>query len=101
MSEPIHQRFAFDTVFDGQGDIAVLAREIEAAPRLVVTAPADLVELLEPVLAEAAHGIGYPGQLVMRAAPDLLGCAFTLDFGDGAAAFDPMAASERVTAALH
>ena len=84
-----------------QAAIAVLAREIEAAPRLVVSAPPDLVKLLEPVLAEAAHGIGYAGQIVLRPAPDQIGCAFTLDFGDGAAAFDPVAASERVTAALH
>ena len=84
-----------------QAAIAVLAREIEAAPRLVVSAPPDLVKLLEPVLAESAQAIGYPGQIVMRAAPDQLGCAFTLDFGDGAAAFDPAAASERVSAALH
>jgi len=84
-----------------QAAIAVLAREVEAAPRLVVTVPPDLIELLEPVLAEAAQGIGYGGQLVMRGAPGLMGCAFTLDFGDGAAAFDPIAASERVTAALH
>jgi len=84
-----------------QAAIAVLAREIEAAPRLVVSAPADLVKMLEPVLAEAAQGIGYPGQVVLRPAPDLIGCAFTLDFGDGAAAFDPAAAAQRVSAALH
>jgi flagellar assembly protein FliH len=84
-----------------QAAIAVLAREIEAAPRLVVNAPADLVKTLEPILAESAQAIGYSGQILVRAAPDQIGCAFTLDFGDGAATFDPVAASARVSAALH
>jgi len=37
---------------------------------------------------------------VVRGVPGRTGAAFTLDFGDGAAAFDPEQASARVAAAL-
>ena len=40
------------------------------------------------------------GQIVARADPDLPRAAFTLDWGDGRAAFDPEAAAARVAAAL-
>jgi flagellar assembly protein FliH len=79
--------------------LETLAREIEAAPRLVLTVRADLVGTLEGVVAETAQAIGYPGNIQLRAG-DMVGAAFTLDFGDGAAAFDPAAAAERVQAAL-
>lgn len=77
-----------------------LAREIETSPRLVVGVRPEFAEGLEPVLAEAAQAIGYPGHIQIRADGALAGAAFTLDFGDGAAAFDPAAAAERVQAAL-
>ena len=79
--------------------LETLAREIEAAPRLVMTVRADLLDALEPVVAETAQAIGYAGQVQLRAG-GMAGAAFTLDFGDGAAAFDPAAAAERVQAAL-
>jgi flagellar assembly protein FliH len=37
----------------------------------------------------------------VRADESLPAHAFTLDFGDGSATFDPVAAAERVTQALH
>lgn len=77
-----------------------LAREIEAAPRLMVAAAPDLAETLQAVLEEAAQAIGYPGAIQVRSTPGMAPAAFTLDFGDGAAAFDPTAAAARVTAAL-
>lgn len=78
-----------------------LSREIEAAPRLIVTAPAELADRLQGLLDEAANRVGYPGAIQVR--PDLaLGPhAFILDFGDGAGSFNPAAAAERVTEALH
>ncbi|MDP3174710.1 MAG: flagellar assembly protein FliH, partial [Phenylobacterium sp.] len=76
------------------------AREIEAAPRLVATVSPELVDGLERALAETAQAIGYPGALVVRPGAGLPSCAFTLDFGDGSASFDPQAAAERVAAAL-
>jgi len=81
--------------------LASLAREIEAAPRLIVTAEADLVPGLQAVLEETAQAVGYPGAIQVRAAPEMASHAFTLDFGDGSAAFDPAAAAERVAEALH
>ncbi|WP_332766620.1 flagellar assembly protein FliH [Phenylobacterium sp.] len=77
-----------------------LAREIEAAPRLMVAAAPDLAENLQAVLEEAAQAIGYGGAIQVRSAPGMAPAAFTLDFGDGAAAFDPAAAAARVAAAL-
>lgn len=78
-----------------------LAREIEAAPRLIVTGDADLVEGLQAVLEETAQAVGYPGAIQVRAVPGAAPHAFTLDFGDGSASFDPDAAAERVSQALH
>jgi flagellar assembly protein FliH len=78
-----------------------LAREIEAAPRLIVTGDADLVEGLQAVLEETAQAVGYPGAIQVRAVTGVSPHAFTLDFGDGSASFDPTAAAERVAQALH
>ena len=81
--------------------LEALAREIEAAPRLILTADAELAEGLQAVLEETAQAVGYPGSIQVRADPALSDRAFTLDFGDGAASFDPAAAAERVSQALH
>jgi len=77
-----------------------LAREIEAAPRLIVAADAELAEGLAPVLEETAQAVGYPGAIQVRATPGMAPHAFILDFGDGSASFDPAAAAERVSEAL-
>ena len=81
--------------------LEALAREIEAAPRLIVTADADLAEGLQAVLEETAQAVGYPGAIQVRATPGLARHAFALDFGDGSASFDPAAAAERVSETLH
>ena len=81
--------------------LEALAREIEAAPRLVVTAEPELLEGLQAVLDETAQAVGYPGAIQVRATPGVGPHAFTLDFGDGSATFDPAAAAERVAQALH
>ncbi len=78
-----------------------LAREIEAAPRLIVTADAELAAGLQAVLDETAQAVGYPGAIQVRTDPGFGPHAFNLDFGDGSASFDPAAATERVTQALH
>jgi len=78
-----------------------LAREIEAAPRLIVTGDAELVDGLQAVLDETAQAVGYPGAIQVRVDPARGPHAFTLDFGDGSASFDPAAAAERVSRALH
>jgi flagellar assembly protein FliH len=82
-----------------QAALEALAREIEASPRLIVSAPAQIADGVQAALADTAQAIGYAGAIQVRAAP-LGPAAFTIDFGDGAAAFDPAAAAERVAAAL-
>jgi flagellar assembly protein FliH len=81
--------------------LEALAREVEAAPRLLVTGDAELLDGLQAVLEETAQAVGYPGAIQVRVDPTAGKNAFTLDFGDGSASFDPAAAAERVSQALH
>lgn len=83
-----------------QAALEALAREIEAAPRLIVTCDAQLAEGLQAALEETAQAVGYPGAIQVRATPGANPGAFVLDFGDGSASFDPQAAAERVSQAL-
>lgn len=83
-----------------QDALASLSQEIEATPRLTVTAAPDLVERLQAVLDELAANVGYAGAIQVKAEDTLPAHAFALDFGDGHAVFDPEAAAARVTAAL-
>jgi flagellar assembly protein FliH len=80
--------------------IDALNREIEAAPRLIVTASPELAEQLQGRLDEAATRAGFTGAIQVRSDLGMGPHAFTLDFGDGAGSFDPAAASERVNEAL-
>ncbi|MDO8902231.1 MAG: flagellar assembly protein FliH [Phenylobacterium sp.] len=84
-----------------QAALDSLAREIETAPRLLVTVAPAMAEGLEPLLTQAAQAIGFSGQIQVRNDPNLGPTAFALDFGDGAARFDPAAAVQRVAEALH
>jgi flagellar assembly protein FliH len=83
-----------------QAALESLSRELEAAPRLVVNVHPEIAEGLETVLAESAQTSGYAGAIQVRADEAQAAHAFTLDFGDGQAAFDPEAAAARVTATL-
>jgi flagellar assembly protein FliH len=67
----------------------------------VVTADPELADGLQAVLEDAAAASGYQGAIAVRTDAGLAAHAFTLDFGDGSATFDPAAATERVTQALH
>jgi flagellar assembly protein FliH len=82
-----------------QAALVALAREIEAAPRLVVHAAGPEHEGLRAALADTAQAIGFSGAIQVRPAAGAR-AAFTLDFGDGAAAYDPEAAAARVAEAL-
>lgn len=83
-----------------QAAVEALGREIEAAPRLIVTTSPELAERLQGQLDETAARVGFTGALQVRSDLAMGQHAFTLDFGDGAGSFDPAAASERVTEAL-
>lgn len=76
--------------------LASLAREIESEPRLVVSVSPALAEALGETLSATAAASGFAGQIRVRGDSDRTGAAFTLDFGDGAASFDPDEAAERV-----
>lgn len=83
-----------------QAALEGLAREIEASPRLIVTAPAEVATEVEKLLNETAQAVGFPGAIMVRPRAGMSPGAFTLDFGDGVAAFDPDEAAGRVAAAL-
>lgn len=78
-----------------------LAREIDAQPRLVVTADPALAEALRATLDDAARNLGFEGAVVVKPDGAFGSHAFTLDFGDGQATYDPAVAAERVAEALH
>jgi len=83
-----------------QAALETLAREIDAQPRLVVSADPQLAEALRGVLEETARGLGFEGAVVIKPDGAYGPNAFTLDFGDGQAAFDPAQAAERVSQTL-
>jgi flagellar assembly protein FliH len=80
--------------------LEALAREIDAQPRLVVTAAPTLADALKTTLEDVARGLGFEGSVVIKADAGVGPHAFTLDFGDGQAAYDPATAADRVTQAL-
>jgi flagellar assembly protein FliH len=81
--------------------LAALARDLEAVPRLLVHASAADEGRLKAALAAAAEAAGFPGQIVLKAAPaSTPSAAFMFDWGDGRARFDPEAAAARVEAAV-
>ena len=80
--------------------LASLSQEIEATPKLFIAAEPALAERLQTILNDLASNLGYPGQIVVKSHDELPAHAFTLDFGDGQAAFDPEAAALRVNHAL-
>lgn len=81
--------------------LEALAREIDAQPRLVVTADPALAEGLRETLEATARNMGFEGAVIIKTDGAYGPHAFTLDFGDGQAAYDPAVAAERVTQALH
>lgn len=77
-----------------------LAREVEAQPRIFVRVSPELEERTQNALEHVATQIGYQGQIVARADGGMAPAAFTFDWGDGRAAFDPDGAAQRVAEAL-
>jgi flagellar assembly protein FliH len=80
--------------------LEALTLEIASAPRLIARASPDMVERLQASLDATAQACGYPGQILVKADPATPLAAFIFDWGDGRASFDPIAAAERVEAAL-
>lgn len=83
-----------------QAALESLAREIDAQPRLVVSAEPALADALAGLLEETARSLGFEGAIVIKPDGAYGPNAFTLDFGDGQAAYDPAQAAERVSQTL-
>ena len=77
-----------------------LAREIESEPRLLVAVAPGMGAGLQEALSATAAAAGFAGQIWVREDKGHTGAAFTLDFGDGSASFDPEEAEGRVRDAL-
>ena len=83
-----------------QAALTALSRDLEATPRLLVNVAAADAHRLDAALKQAADKAGFGGQIVLKADPAMPKAAFIFDWGDGRAAFDPVAASARVGDAL-
>jgi len=77
-----------------------LAREVEAQPRVFVRVSPEMEERTQQALETVAAQIGYQGQIVARADGAMEAAAFTFDWGEGRAAFDPDGAAQRVAETL-
>lgn len=76
-----------------------LAREFNDAPRLTLRVGGDVTGLSEAVEA-MARDIGFPGQVVLKNDPGLPAAAFSLDWGDGSAVFNPETTAARIADAV-
>jgi flagellar assembly protein FliH len=83
-----------------QAALAALSREVESAPKLTVRAPEALVERLQAALNQTAQALSLPGEIVVKGEAAMPPAAFSLDWSDGRATFDPVQAGERVAEAL-
>jgi flagellar assembly protein FliH len=80
--------------------LEALGREIEAQPRLIVRTGLGQAENLSQILSKAAEAAGFTGQVMVKTDSNLQPAAFSFDWGEGRAAFDPEATTARVIAAL-
>ena len=81
--------------------LQTLIREVEAAPRLIVRTAAADPDRLRQTLEAVALNAGMAGQVTVKPEPGMARAAFTFDWGDGKAAFDPAAAAARVAEAVN
>jgi flagellar assembly protein FliH len=80
--------------------LQTLIQEVESAPRLIVRTSAADPDRLRKVLEEVAANAGFTGQVTIKIDSGMTRAAFTFDWGDGKAAFDPDAAAARVVEAV-
>lgn len=82
-----------------QSALETLGQEIDGSPRLVVRASG-----LQPGVQEKIQAVcvdaGFTGMVAFREDPGLPLAAFSLEWADGRADFDPSAAAERIATAL-
>lgn len=80
--------------------VEVCAAELRAAPRLIARLPESLIERLKPQLEAALEGIGFSGMLRVEPVEDGAPGAVSLDWEEGAVAFDPAEMQARVETLL-
>ncbi len=78
-----------------QAAMESLAREFTEQPRLTLRTAGD-PETFQALAEQMARDIGYPGQVVVKPELGATGAAFTLDWGDGSAVFNPDATAARI-----
>ena len=78
-----------------QAALESLTREFDDSPRLTLRTSADPV-VLTPMVEQMARDIGYAGQIVVKAEPGPSAAAFSLDWGDGSAVFNPETTAARI-----
>ena len=82
-----------------QAALEELGREIDASPRLVI-AMAGLDDAARAEIETLCANVGYAGAVRFRDEPGLAQAAFTLEWADGRAAFDPEDTFARLSAAV-
>lgn len=78
-----------------QAALESLTREFDDSPRLTLRTSADPA-VLNPLVEQMARDIGFDGQIVVKSEPGPSAAAFTLDWGDGSAVFNPEATAARI-----
>ena len=75
--------------------LEALEREFHDTPRLTVRT-ALAADALAATVDEMAREIGYAGQVAVKQDPGMPAAAFSLDWGDGAAVFNPETTAARI-----
>ena len=77
-----------------------LASEIKSQPRLTVRAGPEWADRFQTALDQKIAAMGLDCRIQVTPDPDLPLAAFDFNWGDGRAQFDPVQASEKISAAL-
>ncbi|MBX7249033.1 MAG: flagellar assembly protein FliH [Caulobacteraceae bacterium] len=72
-----------------------LSREFTEQPRLILRTPLEPA-LMSEIAEQIAADIGYAGQIVVKPEAGETGAAFSLDWGDGSAVFNPESTAARI-----
>lgn len=80
--------------------LAALSREVDGAARLTLSVGASDEAAVREAVEQAAAAAGFSGRLVLTVDPAAPTAAFSFDWGDGRAAYDPEIAATRVADAL-
>jgi flagellar assembly protein FliH len=83
-----------------QAALEQLGQELDASPRLVVRA-SGLDETARAEIETLCADAGFRGLVAFRDEPGMAGAAFTLEWADGRADFDPAEAAGRIAQALN